>query len=90
MAGPDDDAPEPCEEESTSLDETNRVEVSRADQETRAYKSAEFLSGRDAGFKEGVEAAIAALRAELIRARATDDEIKHIVARVRAGSAGRG
>jgi hypothetical protein len=90
MAAPEDDAPEPFEEEVTSLDETNRVSVSRPDQETRAYKSAEFLAGREAGFKEGIDAAVAALRAELIRARATDEEIKHIVARVRAGSATRG
>ncbi|HVY40598.1 MAG TPA: hypothetical protein VHM31_21820 [Polyangia bacterium] len=89
MAGPDDDAPEPFDEEVTSLDETNRLPVSRPDQQTRAYKSAEFLAGRDAGFKEGVDAAVAALSAELIRARATEDEIKHIVARVRAGSVSR-
>lgn len=89
MAAPDEDAPEPLDEESGSLDETNRLSVSGPDQQTRAYKSAEFLSGRDAGFKEGVDAAVAALRAELIRARATEDEIKHIVARVRAGSASR-
>ena len=90
MAAPDDDAPEAFEDEPTSLDETNRLSVSGTDQPTRAYKSAEFLSGREAGFKEGIDAAVAALRAELIRARATEDEIKHIVARVRAGSASRG
>ncbi|HVT06836.1 MAG TPA: hypothetical protein VHO67_05245 [Polyangia bacterium] len=90
MPGPDDDVPEPLVDEVDSLDETNRVPVSHPDQQTRAYKSAEFLAGRDAGFKEGVDAAVAALSAELVRARATADEIKHIVARVRAGSVSRG
>ncbi|MFL5307710.1 MAG: hypothetical protein ACJ8F1_21000 [Polyangia bacterium] len=90
MAAPDDGAPEPSDEDVTSLDETNRLPVSAPDQQTRAYKSAEFLAGRDAGFKEGVDAAVAALRGELIRARATDEEIKHIVARVRSGSVARG
>jgi hypothetical protein len=89
-AAPDDDAPEPFDEEVSSLDETNRLSVGTPGQQTRAYKSAEFLAGREAGFKEGIDAAVAALRAELIRARATEDEIKHIVARVRAGSASRG
>jgi hypothetical protein len=58
-------------------------------QQTTAYKSAEFLAGRQAGFKDGVEAAIAALSAELVRARCTEDEVKRITARVRAGAEGR-
>ena len=82
--GPDDDVPEIFAEEPTD-------EVSGASEtdDTRAYKSVEFLAGREAGFKEGVEAAVAALKDELVRAKATDDEIKHIIARVRAGSAQR-
>ena len=90
MAVPDDDAPEPFGQDPTSPDDTAPSSISRTDQETRAYKSTEFLAGQKAGFKEGVDATVAALCAELIRARATEDEIKHIVARVRARSAGHG
>ena len=85
--GPDDDAPEIFEDEPTHMDE---IEAQPESDDTRSYKSAEFLAGREAGFKEGVEAAVAALRDELLRAKATKDEIKHIIARVRAGSAQRG
>ena len=89
MAQPDDDAPdaaEPIDTDRTPLDE---MPVETSSQQTQAYKSAEFLAGQQTGFKDGVEAAVAALRAELIRARCTEDEIKHIIARVRAGSASR-
>lgn len=82
MASPDDDAPDAFENEPTHTDEEA--------EDTSSYKSAEFLAGREAGFKEGVEAAISALKDELVRAKATDEEIKHIIARVRAGSANRG
>ncbi|HVZ89047.1 MAG TPA: hypothetical protein VHG72_18910 [Polyangia bacterium] len=81
---PDDDSPEPFDDEPTHLDEMDPLAPS--DRQTRSYKSVEFLAGREAGFKEGVDAAVAALRVELIRARCTEDEIKHIVARVRAGA----
>jgi hypothetical protein len=81
----DDDSPEPFEDEPTHLDEMKPVGAS--ERQTRTYKSAEFLSGRDAGFKEGADATVAALRLELIRAGCTEDEVKHIVARVRAGIA---
>jgi hypothetical protein len=79
---PDDDSPDVFEDEPTHLDEMKPVAAS--ERQTRTYKSEEFLAGREAGLNEGVEAAVAALRAELIRAGCTEDEIKHIVARVRA------
>jgi hypothetical protein len=93
----DEDRRDSLNDEPTHLDEA--VPVGEAEGETAAFKSAEFLAGRevgvdegykdgfDAGFKDGVERAVATLRAELLRARATEDEIRHIVARVRAGSA---
>jgi hypothetical protein len=81
---PDDDSPEAFEDEPTHLDEMQALNVS--ERQTRTYKTAEFLAGRDAGLKEGVDAAVAALRVELVRAGCTEDEIKHIVARVRAGA----
>ena len=81
---PDDDSPEPFDDEPTHLDEMDAL--SPSDRQTRSYKSVEFLAGREAGFKEGIDAAVSALRVELIRARCTEDEIKHIVARVRAGT----
>ncbi len=81
---PDDDSPEAFEDEPTHLDEMKPLGAS--ERQTRTYKTAEFLAGRDAGLKEGVDAAVAALRVELVRAGCTEDEIKHIVARVRAGA----
>jgi len=87
---PDDDSPELFEDETTHLDEVKPLGPS--ERQTRTYKSEEFLAGRDAGLKEGMkegmEAAVTALRLELVRAGCTEDEIKHIVARVRAGAAG--
>ena len=81
---PEDDAPEVFEDEPTHLDEMKPLATS--ERQTRTFKSEEFLAGREAGLKEGVEATVAALRLELVRAGCTDDEIKHIVARVRAGA----
>jgi hypothetical protein len=52
------------------------------ERETTAYKSLEFLAGREAGFKEGVDTTIAALRIELVRAGCTPEEIKSILSRV--------
>lgn len=86
MASPDDDAPESFDDEPTHLDE--KAPLATTDQ-TRAFKSAEFLSGRQVGFIEGVDAAISSLRLELVRAQCTEEEIRHIVARVRAGSSSR-
>ncbi|HEY4394286.1 MAG TPA: hypothetical protein VGP64_09505 [Polyangia bacterium] len=80
----DDDSPEGFEDEPTHLDEMQPVGAS--ERQTRTYKTAEFLAGRDAGLKEGIDAAVTALRVELVRAGCTEDEIKHIVARVRAGA----
>ena len=77
---PDDDAPDAFEDEPTHLDKSGPLPVSERD--TKTFKSAEFLAGREAGLKEGVEAVIAALRVELVRAGCTEDEIVHIVARV--------
>ena len=70
--------------EPTHLDKMQPLGAS--ERQTQTYKTAEFLAGREAGLKEGVAAAVAALRTELIRAGCTEDEIKHIVARVRAGA----
>ena len=81
---PDDDSPELFEDEPTHLDQMQPLAAS--ERQTGTYKSAEFLAGREAGLNEGVDAAVAALRVELIRAGCTDDEIKHIVARVRTGA----
>ena len=81
---PDDDSPDVFEDEPTHLDEMKPLAAS--ERQTRTYKSEEFLSGREAGLNDGIEAAVAALRLELIRAGCTEDEIKHIVARVRAGA----
>lgn len=81
---PDDDSPELFEDDPTHLDEMKPLGGS--ERQTRTYKSAEFLAGRDAGLKEGVEATVTALREELVRAGCTEDEIKHIIARVRAGT----
>ncbi|HEY6476436.1 MAG TPA: hypothetical protein VI456_07615 [Polyangia bacterium] len=81
---PDDESPEAFEDEPTHLDEMQPLGAS--ERQTRTYKTAEFLAGRDAGLKEGIDAAVAALRVELVRAGCTEDEIKHIVARVRAGA----
>jgi hypothetical protein len=81
---PEDDSPEFFEDEPTHLDEMQPLGVS--ERQTRAYKSAEFLAGREAGLKEGIDTTVAALRVELVRAGCTEDEIKHIVARVRAGA----
>ncbi len=84
MVLPDDDSPELLEDEPTRLDDMQPLGVS--ERQTRTYRSAEYLAGRESGLKEGIDAAVAALRVELIRAGCTEDEIKHIVARVRAGA----
>ena len=81
---PDDDPPELFEDEPTHLDEMKPLGIS--ERQTRTYKSAEYLAGRDAGLQEGIDATVAALRDELVRAGCTEDEIKHIIARVRAGA----
>jgi hypothetical protein len=82
---PDDDPPELFDDEPTHLDEMRPIPTS--ERQTLTYKSAEYLAGRDAGLKEGIEATVAALREELVRAGCTEEEIKHIIARVRAGTA---
>ena len=81
---PDDDPPELFDDEPTHLDEIKPLGIS--ERQTRTYKSAEYLAGRDAGLKEGIDATVAALREVLVRAGCTEDEIKHIIARVRAGA----
>ena len=81
---PDDDPPEPFEDEPTHLDEMKPIAGS--ERQTSSFKSAEYLAGREAGLKEGVDATVAALREELVRAGCTEEEIKHIIARVRAGT----
>lgn len=83
----DDDAPEIVEDEPTRSDNLRPLDDSGP--RTRAYKSAEFLAGRDAGIHEGIEVAVAALKVELVRAGCSEDEVKHIVARVRGSAAER-
>ncbi|HLK91807.1 MAG TPA: hypothetical protein VKZ18_18090 [Polyangia bacterium] len=83
----DEDSPELVEDDPTHANDLRpRADTGRR---TRSYKSAEFLAGRDAGFKDGVEGALAALKIELVRAGCSEDEVKHIVARVRASAAER-
>jgi hypothetical protein len=54
---------------------------------TKTYShSAEFLAGREAGYKQGIDAAITALREELVKAGCTKDEIANIVAQIRSGT----
>jgi hypothetical protein len=82
---PDDEPPDAFDDEPTNIDRSGPVPVSERD--TRTYnKSPEFLAGREAGFKEGTDVVIAALRVELVRAGCTKEEIGHIVARIRAGT----
>jgi hypothetical protein len=85
----DDDPPDAFDDEPTHLDGAGPLPVT--ERHTQAYsKSPEFLAGREAGFeagfKEGTDVVIEALKVELVRAGCTKDEIGHIVARVRAGT----
>ena len=77
---PDDDAPDAFEDDPTHLDKSGPLPPSERD--TKTFKSAEFLAGREVGLKDGIEAVIAALRVELVRAGCTEEEITHIVARI--------
>ena len=93
---PDDEPPDAFEDEPTSLDTLGPIPVSDGsgpvavlERNTKTYShSAEFVAGREAGFKQGIDAAITALREELVKAGCTKDEISHIVARIRAGTDG--
>jgi hypothetical protein len=85
MATGDDDSGAIFEDEPTHIDEAAPLPDHEGD--TTAYKSLEFLAGREAGYKEGFNTAIAALRVELVRAGCTEDEIKSILSRVSAGTA---
>ena len=85
----DDDPPDAFDNDPTNIEPVN-VEVSGptsvSRRDTRTYnKSPEFLAGREAGFKEGTDVVIEALKVELVRAGCTKEEIGHIVARIRAG-----
>jgi hypothetical protein len=85
MTGDDDDPPDAFDDEPTNLDGAGPLPV--AEHNTATYnKSHEFVAGMEAGFKEGIEAAVKALKVELVRAGCTRDEISHIVARIRAGT----
>ena len=81
---PDDDSPELLEDQPTHRDEVQPLGAS--ERQTRTYRSAEFLAGRDVGLEEGIDTAVASLRVELVWLGCTEEEIKHIVARVRAGA----
>jgi hypothetical protein len=80
---PDDEPPDSFDSDPTNID--GEVPVTRRD--TLTYdKSPEFLAGREAGFKEGTDVVIGALKIELVRAGCTKEEVDHIVARIRAGA----
>jgi hypothetical protein len=91
---PDDDAPDSFDDDPTNLDRGGTLqEQSRPvpvnERNTGTYSgSPEFVAGREAGyetgFKGGVDKAIAALRVELTRAGATNDEIDRVAARIRS------
>jgi hypothetical protein len=83
MATGDDDSGAFFEDGPTHIDEAAPLEDT--ERETTSYKSLEFLAGREAGYREGFNAAIGALKVELVRAGCTADEIKSILSRVGAG-----
>ena len=85
---PDDDPPDTFEDVPTQLDKSGPVPSPERD--TKTFKSAEFLAGRETGLRDGIEAVIAALRVELVRAGCTEEEIVHIVARIHARTQKRG
>ena len=84
-----DDTPEPFDDAPTSQDRSVLPErsgpVPMNERNTGNYSgSPEFVAGREAGFKAGVEKALTALRVELTRAGATSDEIARVAARIRS------
>jgi hypothetical protein len=84
---PDDEPPDAFDSDPTNIDIDNSRPVSVNERNTQTYnKSPEFLAGREAGFKEGTDVVIEALKVELVRAGCTKEEIGHIVARIRAGA----
>ena len=87
---PDEEPPDSFDNDPTNIDPTNMAgegSLPVAKRDTKTYdKSPEFLAGREAGFKEGTDVVIEALKVELVRAGCTKDEIDHIVARIRAGA----
>lgn len=95
---PDDDAPDTFDDDPTNLDRSGTLrDTSRPEpvneRNTGTYAgSPEFVAGREAGyetgFKAGVDKALAALRVELLRAGATNDEIDRVAARIRSVALG--
>ena len=93
MAG-DDDAPDSFDDDPTNLDRSGTMRdrsgpIPVNERNTGTYSgSPEFVAGREAGyetgFKAGVEKALTALRVELTRAGATNDEIDRVAARIRS------
>ena len=93
MAG-DDDAPDSFDDDPTNLDRSGTMRersgpIPVNERNTGTYSgSPEFVAGREAGyetgFKAGVEKALTALRVELMRAGATNDEIDRVAARIRS------
>jgi hypothetical protein len=82
---PDDEPPDSFDSDPTNIDSEGPLTATRRD--TLTYnKSPEFVAGREAGFKEGTDVVIEALKVELVRAGCTKEEIGHIVARIRAGA----
>jgi hypothetical protein len=80
MATGDDDSGSFLDDGPTHIDEA--APLPDPERETTTYKSLEFLAGRESGYKEGFNTAIAALRVELVRAGCTEAEIKSILSRV--------
>jgi hypothetical protein len=91
---PDDDPPDSFDDEPTSLDSLGPIPVAEPsgpiavrERNTKTYNhSAEFVAGREAGYKQGIDAAITALRDELAKAGCTKEEIAHIAAQIRANT----
>ena len=93
MAG-DDDAPDSFDDDPTNLDRSGTMRersgpIPVNERNTGTYSgSPEFVAGREAGYetgvKAGVEKALTALRVELTRAGATNDEIDRVAARIRS------
>jgi hypothetical protein len=90
----DDDAPDSFDDDPTNLDRSGTMRersgpIPVNERNTGTYSgSPEFVAGREAGyetgFKAGVEKALTALRVELMRAGATNDEIDRVATRIRS------
>lgn len=74
------------DDDPTNLDEIPVLEEA----DTAKHKSLDFLAGREKGFSEGVEAAAAALKAELVKAGIVGEECLRILRKVWDGALKKG